>query len=986
VFELTPVAAQAVKSLGAPVAKSLTGQLARRIAAGNRTRRLRLDKDTREFEAALVVIVKDSVGDAVTGLFTDVEEQESYRRGLLDQDRDAWPLVNGSYPADLVAETRDWVAPLLAPVDEDGVVPPVRADHPLVEALAAGMLAKLQHWAVRAGGSPVTPLWLAFVAEVKAAELLDAGKFPPRLEDLRAESLFDALQFKYRVVPYLGAGPYSKYVENTLAWVRSEEAEPGLAVGVVTGAGGTGKSRLAAEVCDRLAVAAPHWQAGFVDYAQMPTASMPQQPLLLVCDYPERHPDRVGAYLARLWQYQREERLQVPVRVLLVSRHQDMWVPQIKAKIRNLDALTTHCAHLAPGQLDAEALTGHAQQAFTAFCDGYGITRALRPAFTPDLDNVDRPLLAHIAGLLTARKIWEASGETTSDLEVKTWGHVELLDGLIDAEIDRLGELRIDGRADRPLVFNSAAEVRQALCVTTLTAPARCDLPQLLTNADAFKDRGSLGVIADTLLKAFPATAPNPVEDPYHRSIAPVEPDLIAAHLLSRTPGRSELVKRLVTSETVAQKPAYHAQLIDALSLAADDYEAIAKDLKAHLADSLSALTGAGATTADSLAALLSERLMTMVHAAVAAAGDQDLIAARQLAAALELPAPGSEHSIDRAAAKAYRVLPYLHPGLSGLGVALTRRALAHHERSGNTVRIAAASDTLGLWLGDHGQRPEALAAAERAVALREEMVGQDRAAYLPALACSVNNLAIRLADAGRREESLAAAQRAVDLHDELAMDNRAVNLPDLANTVNNLAVRLVGAGRWEEAMATAKRAVELYQELAADNPSFYLPHLAGSMNNLAGYWAEVGRWDKALAAAGRAVDLRDTLVTGNRAAHLPDLATSVNNLAVYLAEAGRRDEALAAAQRAVDLRNELATDNRAAHLSDLARSYWTAARVRCLLEVEVSAGIEWCDRAIELYRELVVAEPDAFGPYLETVEALRAKLSAMPDEHDAAD
>jgi enoyl-CoA hydratase/carnithine racemase len=195
-----------------------------------------------------------------------------------------------------------------------------------------------------------------------------------------------------------------------------------------------------------------------------------------------------------------------------------------------------------------------------------------------------------------------------------------------------------------------------------------------------------------------------------------VEPDLVAAHLLWRTPGRSELVKRLVTSETIARRPAYHAQLINALAPAVDDYEPIAKDLKAHLAASMSALFGAGATTAASLTGLLVERLHALVDAALDAAADQDLSAARQLATALALPAHGSDYLINHNASDLLYRLPYPHPGLTDLGVALARRALVHAEFGTDTGLLASTAGTLGNWLGDHGQRTEALSTMQRVV------------------------------------------------------------------------------------------------------------------------------------------------------------------------------------------------------------------------------------------------------------------------------
>lgn len=364
-----------------PAAKILAQQLVRGVVTRRGRDRLRVGEDAPARRKALVAVVEDGVGDAAGDLFDDDEERESFRRALLDQDRAVWPLVNGTGPSDLVGEVRGWVAPLLAEVDEAGRVPTVRADHPYVETLVASVLGRLEHWALRSGGSPLTPMWQAFVAEAEAGGLFDARKVPPRLEELHEESLFDVLQFQYRVVPFVAGGRLERAVGALLAWARGGEGEPGVSVGVVSGPAGTGKSRLAAEVCDRLTEDSLEWQAGFADYTALASAPVPEVPTLLVCDYPERHPALVGDFLARLWQSHREGRLGVPVRVLLVSRHQGTWWEPVQTRARNLERLIGHRVDLTPGRLDAEELDRHAAIAFEAFCDGFGIPRVWRQDF-----------------------------------------------------------------------------------------------------------------------------------------------------------------------------------------------------------------------------------------------------------------------------------------------------------------------------------------------------------------------------------------------------------------------------------------------------------------------------------------------------------------------------------------------------------------------------------------------------------------------------
>ena len=86
-------------------------------------------------------------------------------------------------------------------------------------------------------------------------------------------------------------------------------------------------------------------------------------------------------------------------------------------------------------------------------------------------------------------------------------------------------------------------------------------------------------------------------------------------------------------------------------------------------------------------------------------------------------------------------------------------------------------------------------------------------------LAGSLNNVANSLSDLGRREEALAAAEEAVRLYQQLAQQRPDAFLPDLATSLNNVANRLSELGRREEALATAEEALLLYRQLAQQPP-----------------------------------------------------------------------------------------------------------------------------------------------------------------------
>jgi len=95
--------------------------------------------------------------------------------------------------------------------------------------------------------------------------------------------------------------------------------------------------------------------------------------------------------------------------------------------------------------------------------------------------------------------------------------------------------------------------------------------------------------------------------------------------------------------------------------------------------------------------------------------------------------------------------------------------------------------------------------------------------------AITLNHLAATLSALGRREEALAKAQEAVRIHEQLAQARPDAFLPNLAASLNNLANSLSDLGRREEALAKAQEAVRIREQLAQARPDAFLPDWAMS-------------------------------------------------------------------------------------------------------------------------------------------------------------
>jgi tetratricopeptide (TPR) repeat protein len=223
-----------------------------------------------------------------------------------------------------------------------------------------------------------------------------------------------------------------------------------------------------------------------------------------------------------------------------------------------------------------------------------------------------------------------------------------------------------------------------------------------------------------------------------------------------------------------------------------------------------------------------------------------------------------------------------------------------------------------------------------------------------------------------------------VQSFEALAEANPAAYLPDLAAALNNYAIRLTDVGRRDEALDPARRALKTYEQLAEANPDVYLPDFAAALNNYAVSLGEVGRRDEALEPAHRAVETYARLDEANPDVYLPDLAMSLNNYANRLAEVGRRDEALEPAHQALQSHETLAEAKPDVYLPDLAMSLNNYANR--LAEVgRRDEALEPAHQALQAHETLAEANPDVYLPDLaQSVNTYATRLAEVGRRDEA--
>lgn len=311
-------------------------------------------------------------------------------------------------------------------------------------------------------------------------------------------------------------------------------------------------------------------------------------------------------------------------------------------------------------------------------------------------------------------------------------------------------------------------------------------------------------------------------------------------------------------------------------------------------------------------------------------------------------------------------------------------RELAAQDSAVYRPELAGSLHILANCLSALGDRRRALETAQEAVDIRRNLSAVQPETFLPKLAVSLNTLAKCLDDQGDRQAALAAVQEAVAIDRALAVQNPNAFRADLAGSLCNESTYQASVGEWQGAFESAREAVSIYRELAARSPDAFRPNLAASLITFAGRLMAIGDRERPVEASREAVLICRELVSTNAAAFRPSLAAALNNLAAFLSLLGEHQGALVAAREAVAIRRDLTDKNANAHSPELAGSLNNLARY-LVAQGDWHDALKTACESVEVCRELTTTNPNAFRPDLATsLNTLATSQVALGDQHAA--
>jgi tetratricopeptide (TPR) repeat protein len=689
------------------------------------------------------------------------------------------------------------------------------------------------------------------------------------------------------------------------------------------GEGGTGKTRLLIEVCDRLE-RRHGWRAGFVDRSQFVggfSALLKEgKPCLVVLDYAESRTSLLVELIRAALNMSGSPR----VRVVLLAREGGDWWDRlaagagsdvaVSAILRGLNTMTGpyRMGRERVDKIHRASVFGEALQDFAAY-KNVPVPSVPLPDLSDDVfGNI---LFIHLAALAYLRG---APGIEGKELLATALGH------------ERSYWRQLMNADDIPQMLPG---LEQALALLTLCGGKRTakEAKAVVDRTPGCRDMDPLkrGRLFDTLRRLYPLDG----------GISGLRPDLLGETLISEQLARDDEILDAALDEETGRGHARH--VLTVLTRLGRRVPAeqrwLSRALERHLTTTCEDALYVGMETGAPMPEILAKVIQ-----------DAD------------------QHERRRVVDILRTKLPDETVNLTKLGIEVTSQSIAFlvNKKAGSEskrhIALFEAFRSLSRTLREGGKLAEAAHAAAEAMQHAEVIFRSDKASDRSKLAGAYGDLAVGLSEVGRFDGALEKAEKAEAIWRALAIQQPDTFGAEWAKSLVNLGTCLSKVGRFEEALENAEKAEGIWRSLAEKQPNSSMAGWATSLANLSSYLSQVGRFAEALENAEKAEGIWRSLAEKQPNSFMAGWATSLANLSNYLSGVGRFEEALANAEKAEGIRSALAEKRSDTFTADWGTSLADlGSRLRDIGRFE--EALENADRAESIMRALAEIQPDAF-------------------------
>ncbi len=611
-------------------------------------------------------------------------------------------------------------------------------------------------------------------------------------------------------------------LDEVANWCLRQTGPP---VRLVTGALGTGKTRLGLRLCAQLR--GMGWHAGLLSVSA-PAEALDRLgeiavPCLVVIDDAEARLAQVQAALRSL-----AEASGAAGRLLLLARSAGEWLDRLRED--RDDRVASLVNSVAPQALEQlRPAEGDFDMACAAFARRLGLPVPPPPAKRP-------------------------TPATLLELQAAAMVHLSPPDGPAEPPLRRILQLEREYWQRMAAAFHLPALSRRNLTeimatVTLFGASAELEADKLLAGLRTFRGGpvNARDSCRDLLRTVLPGAAP----------LNPLQPEQLAEDLIAEFLRHGDPLADVL--DAVADQQVITALLT--LGRCLDRYP----DLSGPVTEFLAAAPN---------------RLLPLAMTALPAVPRPELLVGPMSAALDRVPAA----DLDRVVA----ALPQRSEALAHFAVAATERALVARRHAGvrdvATARLARLLATRLAYLGErHANAADAARTAVSELTALAETDVELRAELAEAHAALA--LALDL-DPTASVDALAAGTQAVTAYRTLPAEDRYTAA--LAQALHNQSVRLKRAGRIDPALKAATEAHQLTGPLHDTRPTRFRSLYADIMDNLSVLAAATGRPAEAERIGRDTLALRRTLAAARPDAYRPQLAGTLFNLGLILSAHGQ--------------------------------------------------------------------------------------------------